>query len=104
MITNYLVHEPILPKSAYIAENATVAGKVTLGEDVNVWFSAVIRGDVNHVSIGDRTNVQDNVTVHVADQYPCLIGHDVTIGHNAVVHACTIEDHVLIGRACCMRK
>jgi carbonic anhydrase/acetyltransferase-like protein (isoleucine patch superfamily) len=97
VITNYLVHHPIVPTSAFVAENASLVGKVTLGEDVNVWYGAVIRGDVNSVTIGGRTNVQDNVTIHVADQFACIIGEGVTIGHGAIVHACTIEENVLIG-------
>nr|WP_207713462.1 MULTISPECIES: gamma carbonic anhydrase family protein [unclassified Fusibacter] len=92
-----MAHRPIVPPSAFVATSASVVGKVTLGDDVNVWYGVVIRGDVNDISIGSRTNVQDNVVIHVADKYPCVIGEGVTIGHGAIVHACTIEDNVLVG-------
>jgi gamma-carbonic anhydrase len=91
-------HEPKLGKGVFIASGASVIGQVTLGEDVNVWFNTVIRGDVNTIAVGARTNIQDNSTVHVTSQTgPTVIGSDVTIGHNAVIHACTIEDLCLIG-------
>jgi len=91
-------HHPQLGKGVFIASGAAVIGRVELGDDVNVWFNTVIRGDVNTIKIGARTNIQDNTTVHVTSKTgPTTIGSDVTIGHNAVIHACTIEDMCLIG-------
>jgi carbonic anhydrase/acetyltransferase-like protein (isoleucine patch superfamily) len=83
--------------SAFIAEGAVVVGDVTIGEDSSVWFNVVMRGDVDAIRIGDRTNVQDGTVLHADEGLPCEIGNDVTIGHNAIVHGCTIEDNVLIG-------
>lgn len=88
---------PQIAASAWIADNATVRGDVTLGEDVSVWFGAVLRGDVAPITVGAGTNIQDNAVVHVSRDYPCRIGANVTIGHGAVVHGCTIEDGALIG-------
>ena len=89
--------EPVIPKSCWIADTATVRGKVTLGENVSVWFGVVIRGDEDFVTIGDGSNVQDGAVLHVGSGYPCIVGRDVTIGHRAIVHGCTIEDGVMIG-------
>ncbi|MEZ4517349.1 MAG: gamma carbonic anhydrase family protein [Chloroflexota bacterium] len=88
---------PRIPESAWIADTATVRGDVTLGDDVSVWFSAVIRGDEAPVSVGDRTNVQDGAVIHVSAGFPCIVGREVTIGHSAVVHGCTVGDGALIG-------
>ncbi len=89
---------PVVPKSAFIEETAVVIGDVVMGEDCSVWFHAVIRGDVNSIRIGDRTNVQDLCMLHVThDTAPLVIGSDVTIGHHVVLHGCTIKDRVLIG-------
>lgn len=97
MILKYEGHEPKFNEENFIADSSSVIGKVTLGTDASVWYGAVIRGDVNTITIGDRTNVQDNVTIHVAKNFPTTIGHDVTIGHNAIVHGCTVGNRVLIG-------
>jgi carbonic anhydrase/acetyltransferase-like protein (isoleucine patch superfamily) len=96
---------PTLGERVYIDESARVIGDVVLGEDVSVWPFTVIRGDVNFIRIGDRTNLQDGTVVHVSHDGPhaklggfaTRIGSDVTIGHKAVIHACTIEDAVLVG-------
>jgi gamma-carbonic anhydrase len=88
---------PIIPPSAWVAGSATVRGEVTLGEDVSVWFGAVIRGDIAPVTVGDRTNVQDGAILHVSSGFPCVVGREVTIGHGAIVHGCTVEDGALIG-------
>jgi carbonic anhydrase/acetyltransferase-like protein (isoleucine patch superfamily) len=74
-----------------------VRGDVVLGEHVSVWFGAVIRGDEAPVRVGDRSNVQDGAVLHVSAEFPCIVGNDVTIGHRAIVHGCTIEDGALIG-------
>ena len=90
--------QPRAGTGVFIASGAAVIGQVELGDDVNIWFNTVIRGDVNTIKIGARTNIQDNTTVHVTSGTgPTVIGNDVTIGHNAVIHACTIEDKCLIG-------
>ncbi len=83
--------------SAVICPGAHVVGDVKLGENVSVWFGAVIRGDVSSVEIGDNSNVQDNCVVHCSKDYPTVIKNNVSVGHGAVVHGCTIEDNVLIG-------
>jgi carbonic anhydrase/acetyltransferase-like protein (isoleucine patch superfamily) len=81
----------------FVAPTAAVIGRVTLGRDVSVWFGTVLRGDSNDIRIGDRSNVQDNSVIHVDSDAAATIGHDVTIGHAAVVHGCTIGDFSLIG-------
>ena len=92
-----LTSRPSLPPSAWIADTATVRGDVTLGEDVSVWFGAVLRGDEAPITVGDRTNIQDGAVLHVSAGFPCVVGCEVTIGHGAVVHGCTVEDGALIG-------
>lgn len=99
MIQSYKGKSPILGQRVYIAPTATVAGDVVLGDDVSVWPSAVIRGDMNRIVIGNRTNVQDGAVIHVDVESPVLIGCDVTIGHLAHVHGANVEDEVLIGSA-----
>ncbi|QDV75299.1 gamma carbonic anhydrase family protein [Botrimarina mediterranea] len=89
---------PRLHESVFIADGARIIGDVEIGADSSVWFNAVVRGDVCPIRIGERTNVQDNVTLHVThDTGPLNIGSRVTIGHNAVLHACTVQDETLIG-------
>lgn len=89
---------PKLHESVFLAEGACVIGDVEMGADCSVWFNAVVRGDVCPIRIGAKTNVQDNVTLHVThDTGPLNIADNVTIGHGAVLHACTVKDHVLVG-------
>ncbi len=89
---------PKIHKSVFVAETAAVIGDVHIGMDSSVWYSAVVRGDMHSIRIGERTNVQDGAILHVVKgTFPCLIGNDVTIGHAAVVHGCTVHDKVLIG-------
>jgi len=89
---------PKLEEGVFVAESALVAGDVTLGHDVNIWFGSVVRGDVHRIVIGARTNIQDLSVVHVtAGTHPAEIGQDVTVGHRAIVHGCRIEDGCLIG-------
>jgi carbonic anhydrase/acetyltransferase-like protein (isoleucine patch superfamily) len=84
--------------NCFIAPNATIVGDVQMGDDCSVWFNAVIRGDVNSIRLGKRVNVQDGAVIHCTFQKTqTLIGNNVSIGHNAIVHGCTIADHVLIG-------
>jgi carbonic anhydrase/acetyltransferase-like protein (isoleucine patch superfamily) len=91
----------ILPKvapSAFVDDSAQVIGDVEIGDESSVWMQVVIRGDVNIIRIGDRTNIQDGTIVHVQhDTHPTRIGNDVTVGHGAIVHGCTIHDRVLVG-------
>jgi gamma-carbonic anhydrase len=90
--------KPAIPDSCFIEDTAVVIGDVVMGEDCSVWFNAVIRGDVNHIRIGNRTNVQDLCMLHVThDTHPLIIGNEVTIGHSVVLHGCTIKDRVLVG-------
>ena len=94
--------KPKVEDAIYIAENATVVGDVILGKDVSIWFGVVVRGDLEPIRIGDRSNVQDNSVLHGAFGFPLTIGSDVTIGHNAIVHACTVGDGCLIGMGACV--
>ena len=88
---------PIIPTSAYVAAEATVIGKVTLGENVSVWHGAVLRGDNDSITIGDGSNVQDNAVLHTDRGFPLQVGDNVTVGHQAMLHGCTIGDGTLIG-------
>jgi len=74
-----------------------VVGDVTLGDFSSVWYNAVLRGDINRIVVGHHTNIQDNAVVHLADEFPCLIGDFVTVGHSAIVHACKVGNEVLVG-------
>ena len=96
-IDEYLRKKPTVGKSVYIAKGAVVVGDVTLGDGASVWYNAVLRGDINRIVIGAGSNIQDNSVVHLADELPCIIGNYVTVGHSAIVHACTIGDECLIG-------
>ena len=89
---------PKINPLAYIVENATIVGDVVIGAESSIWFNTVIRGDINYIRIGERTNIQDGCVLHVArEKYPLIIGDEVTVGHNATLHACTIESRCLIG-------
>ncbi|GEC72946.1 Carbonic anhydrase or acetyltransferase, isoleucine patch superfamily [Flavobacterium flevense] len=89
---------PDIPEDCYIAENAVIVGDVSLGTSCSVWFNAVLRGDVNYIKIGNKVNIQDGAVVHCTYQkHPTIIGNNVSIGHNAIVHGCVIQDNVLIG-------
>jgi carbonic anhydrase/acetyltransferase-like protein (isoleucine patch superfamily) len=90
--------DPQFGKNCYIAPNATIVGDVMMGSECSVWFNAVIRGDVHYIKMGDKVNVQDGAVIHCTYQkHPTNIGNNVSIGHNALVHGCTIHDNVLIG-------
>ncbi|WP_460219995.1 gamma carbonic anhydrase family protein [Psychroserpens sp. MEBiC05023] len=89
---------PQLPEDCFIAENATIIGDVTVGNNCSIWYNAVIRGDVHFIKIGNKVNVQDGAVIHATYQKsPTTIGNNVSIGHNAIVHGCTIHDNVLVG-------
>ena len=98
MIRSYQGATPIIPASCYVDASAQIVGDVTLGEQASVWMNAVVRGDVNSIRIGARSNVQDCAVLHgMRYKYPVIVGEMVTIGHNATVHGCVVEDEVLIG-------
>ena len=96
-LDTFLRKKPSLGKGVYIAKGAVVLGDVTLGAHSSVWYNAVLRGDINRIVVGHHSNIQDNAVLHLADDFPCLIGNYVTVGHSAVVHACTVGDEVLVG-------
>jgi len=96
-LDTFLARPPTVGQGVYVAPGAVVLGDVTLGDYVSVWFCAVLRADINRIVVGARTNIQDNCVLHLADDYPCILGNDVTVGHNAIVHACTIGNEVLVG-------
>lgn len=98
MVRPYRGVLPRIAPSAYIDLSAQVLGDVVIGERSSVWFNVAIRGDVNHIRIGDETSIQDNTVLHVDHVvFPCIIGNRVTVGHSAVLHGCVVEDGVLIG-------
>jgi carbonic anhydrase/acetyltransferase-like protein (isoleucine patch superfamily) len=89
---------PVFGEGVYLAENATVVGDVVMGENCSVWFNAVVRGDVHFIKVGNKVNIQDGAVIHCTyKKYPTTIGNNVSIGHNALVHGCTIKDNVLVG-------
>jgi len=89
---------PEFGTNCYLADNATVVGEVSMGNNCSIWFNAVVRGDVHFIKIGDNTNVQDGAVIHCTyKKAPTIIGNGVSIAHNAIVHGCTIEDNVLVG-------
>lgn len=98
LIKEVLGHTPQFGEDVYLAETATIIGDVVIGNQCSIWFNAVIRGDVNSIRMGNKVNVQDNVMLHCTyEKYPLVIGNNVSIGHNAIVHGCTLKDNVLIG-------
>ncbi len=88
---------PTVHPSVFVADGAWVIGEVECGEDASVWFNAVLRGDINSIRVGRRSNIQDGVIVHVTRQYPVEIADEVTVGHQAMLHGCRIDQHALIG-------
>jgi len=89
---------PQLGEECFVAENATIVGEVTMGDQCSVWFNAVLRGDVHFIRMGNKVNVQDGAVIHCTyKKFPTIIGNNVSIGHNAIVHGCTIHDNVLVG-------
>lgn len=89
---------PEIPASCFLAPNSTIVGDVVMGEECSVWFNAVVRGDVNSIRIGNKVNIQDGACIHCTyEKTKTVIGNNVSIGHNALVHGCTVEDNVLIG-------
>lgn len=96
-LARHLDRHPVIPDSCWIAATASVYGDVVFGERCSVWPSAVVRGDINSIRIGDETNIQDGAIVHLADEFGVVLGKRVTVGHGAIVHACEIGDDCLIG-------
>jgi gamma-carbonic anhydrase len=96
-LETFLARKPTLGQGVYIARGAVVIGDVTLGDYSSAWYNAVLRGDINRILVGHHTNIQDNAVLHVADDFPCVVGNYVTVGHAAILHACTIADEVLVG-------
>jgi len=96
-VDRFLGTPPRVHETAYVAPGATVIGDVTLAEESSVWFSAVLRGDINRIVIGPRSNIQDGAVVHLADDFGAYVGELVTVGHKAILHACTVGDEALIG-------
>jgi len=96
-LDRFLRRSPVLGKGVYIARGAVVLGDVTLGDYSSVWYNAVLRGDINRIVVGHHTNIQDAAVLHLADEFPCVLGNYVTVGHSAVVHACTVGNEVLVG-------
>jgi gamma-carbonic anhydrase len=96
-LDTHLRRAPQLAKGVYVARGAMVVGDVTLGEQSSVWYNAVLRADINRIIIGHHSNIQDNVVVHLEDESACVVGNYVTVGHSAILHACTIGDETLIG-------
>lgn len=90
-------HTPDIDPGAWVAPGAVVAGRVTVGPDTGIWYTAVVRGDMDTVRIGAGTSIQDGTVVHADPGFPAVVGDDVTVGHRAVVHGCTVEDDCLVG-------
>jgi carbonic anhydrase/acetyltransferase-like protein (isoleucine patch superfamily) len=89
---------PQIPEDCFVAENATIVGDVVFGKQCSVWYNAVVRGDVHYIKIGNKVNIQDGAVIHCTyKKHPTIIGNNVSVGHNAIVHGCTIHDNVLVG-------
>lgn len=96
-LERFLTRMPQFDQTVFVAPGAVVIGDVKIGGHSSVWYNAVIRGDINRIEIGTHSNIQDTAVLHVADDFPCLVGNFVTIGHGAIVHACTVGNECLIG-------
>ena len=96
-LDTFLRQKPKLGQGVYLARTAVVLGDVTLGDFSSVWYGAVLRGDINRIVVGHHSNIQDNAVLHLSDEFACIVGNHVTIGHSAIVHACTVGDEVLVG-------
>jgi len=97
MIINFEDKTPKIDKSSFVADNATVIGDVTIGKNVSIWYNAVLRGDVASITIGDNTSIQDGSVIHCDVGIPTIVGENVTVGHNVMLHACKIGNNSLIG-------
>jgi carbonic anhydrase/acetyltransferase-like protein (isoleucine patch superfamily) len=97
LIMTYGQFTPQIDASAYVAPGAVLIGDVTIAARAGVYFNCVLRGDINHIAVGEGSNIQDLSVLHVDDGYPCIVGSEVTVGHNAILHGCVVEDGCLIG-------
>ncbi len=97
MVIEFEGKRPVLDSKTFVAEGAKIIGSVAMKEFSSVWFNTVLRGDINRIEIGSYSNIQDNSVLHVADNYPLIIGNYVTVGHNAVLHGCVVQNHCLVG-------
>ena len=98
LIKSLLGKTPVFGNNCYLAENSTIVGDVVMGNNCSIWFNAVLRGDVHYIKMGNKVNIQDGAVVHATyKKYPTNIGNNVSVGHNALVHGCTIKDNVLVG-------
>ena len=96
MLIKFKGKMPQIDQSVYVAEGAKIIGDVTIGLEASIWFNCVLRGDIDYIQIGQRTNIQDGTIVHLDHGFPCVVGNDVTIGHRAIIHGCTIESGAMI--------
>jgi len=94
---DFQLKSPRIHPDSFVASGAQIVGDVDVSEDASIWFNAVLRGDINAIRIGERTNIQDGAIIHVENDQSCIVGNDVTVGHGAILHGCTIEDGCLIG-------
>ena len=97
MIISYKHYKPSIGKNTFITENSTIIGRCFIGENCSIWYNTVVRADENEIIVGRGTNIQDGCVVHCANDYKTIIGENVTIGHNAIIHGCTIGNNCLIG-------
>ena len=98
MIQSYKDKTPVIAPTAFIVDSAQVIGDVVVGDESSIWFNAVVRGDVNYIRIGKRTNIQDGCVLHVSrNTYPLIVGDEVTVGHSVTLHACVVKSRCLIG-------
>lgn len=98
MIIPYKNHVPNIHKNCFIAPSADIIGQVSIGEEVGIWFNCVLRGDIESITIGSKTNIQDGTVIHVTrNGGPTIIGAGVTVGHKAMLHGCTLQDHAFVG-------
>ncbi len=96
-VLEYLGKRPQIGAGVFLADSARVIGDTEIGEQSSIWFGTVLRGDINRVVIGHHTNIQDNSVCHVADEFACVVGNYVTVGHRVILHGCTVSDEVLVG-------
>lgn len=95
--TNLKIKEPKIHRTAFVAEGARIIGDVTLKKESSVWYNSVLRADINKITIGERSNIQDNSVIHLENDQGVYVGNDVTVGHNVILHGCSVEDGALIG-------
>ena len=101
-IETYEGYAPKMHDSAFVANSADVIGRVTIEDEASVWYNSTLRGDINEIVIGPKSNVQDNAVIHLSDDYGTYLGELVTIGHSAIIHAATVKDEVLVGMGACV--